>query len=105
MDTPGDQWSPLLKVAGSPPKWKLVWRTRQSDPDGNVIGHRQGNLTVLPNGDKVLLGFDLVEPQVPCNAQDLSNPNGTGYWGDYDVRPVFHKWWQHQGLEARWEEA
>ena len=85
MDTPGDQWSPLLKVAGSPPNWKLVWRTRQSDPDGNVIGHRQGNLTVLPNGDKVILGFELVEPQVPCNAQDLNNPNDTGYWGDYDA--------------------
>jgi hypothetical protein len=84
MDTPGDQWSPLLKVAGSPPKWKLAWRTRQSDPDGNVIGHRQGNLTILPNGDKILVGLELVEPQVPCNAQDLSNPNDTGYWGDYD---------------------
>ena len=84
VNAPGDQWSPLLKVAGSPPKWKLVWRSRGSDPDGNVIGHRQGDLFVLPNGDKILVGLQLVEPQVPCNAQDLSNPNAPGYWGDYD---------------------
>jgi hypothetical protein len=31
------------------------------------------------------LGFELVEPQVPCNAQDLNNPDDTGYWGDYDA--------------------
>ena len=84
MNAPGDQFNPLLKVAGSPPKWKLVWQSRGSDPDGNVIGHRQGDLTVLPNGDKILLGFKLVEPQVPCNAQDLSNPDDRGYWGDYN---------------------
>jgi hypothetical protein len=80
----GDQFNPLIKVAGSPPTWKLVWRSRGSDPDGNVIAHRHGHLGVLPDGTKILHGFPLVEPQVPCNAQDLSNPNDHGYWGDYD---------------------
>ena len=81
---PGDQWNPMLKVSGTPALWKLVFMSRDSAPSGNVVSVRHGNLAVLPDSTRILSTSELIEPQIPCTAQDPSDPSSGGYWGDYN---------------------
>jgi len=81
----GDNWSPLLKVAGVPPVWKLVYLSREENPEGNTVSVQQGNLVILPDGTRSFVGSKVVDPQVPCNSQNVgfaADPGG--YWGDYN---------------------
>jgi hypothetical protein len=75
----------LLKVAGNPPVWKLVYLSREENPNGNTVSVQQGNLVQAPNGSRTLVGSTLVEPQVPCTAQTVTNIHDPfAYWGDYN---------------------
>ncbi|HEX8073588.1 MAG TPA: hypothetical protein VF545_01270 [Thermoleophilaceae bacterium] len=77
----GQQFNPSVRAfpgfLGLRPAWKATYMSTEDDPSGNTVSIKEGDLTVLPDGTRLFLPFDLVEGQVVC-------PDARGYWGDYN---------------------
>jgi hypothetical protein len=77
----GDQFAPLVRAFPGfltiPSAWAGTFATRDHAPSGNTVAIRRGSLAVLPNGARLMIGFDFVEPHLVCG-------DDRGFWGDYD---------------------
>jgi hypothetical protein len=76
----GHQFNPNVSAApyGSGSSiWKASYLSREDDPSGYTVSVKQGNLAVLPGGQRVFLPTTAVPSHEVC-ADDR------GYWGDYD---------------------
>ncbi|HUR79121.1 MAG TPA: hypothetical protein VM733_00040 [Thermoanaerobaculia bacterium] len=77
----GDQFAPLVRAFPGfltiPAAWAGTFATRDHAPAGNTIAIRRGSLAVLPNGSRLMIGFDFVDPHLVCG-------DTRGFWGDYD---------------------
>jgi hypothetical protein len=77
----GQQFNPRVRAFAGfltlEPEWKVAYMSTDDDPGGNTVSFKQGNLVVLPAGQRVFVPFNLVKGQTIC-------PDLRGYWGDYD---------------------
>ena len=73
-----DEFSPELRVSGTPPRWRAIWKVNPSGV-GAVAVYR-GNL-ITSGGVNLLGAGQLVAPQQPCAFHIQGNQY---YWGDYD---------------------
>jgi len=77
----GDQFTPNVRAFPGflliPPAWAATFVSRDHDPTGNTVKIRRGTPAVLPNGTRLLIAFNLINPLLVC-------PDNRGYWGDYD---------------------
>lgn len=80
LNTPGDQFNPNVRAwpgfIGLPPVWKVAYMDRDGSPN-DAVTLRQGNLSYLPDGNRIHLGFGLIVDKPVC-------PDTRGYWGDYN---------------------
>ncbi len=82
-DPPGDQFNPNVRAFSflwMEPAWKATFVSRESDPAGNTVLVRIGDLVAHPDGSHAFATTRLLDPQVPCPDTRSSG----GYWGDYN---------------------
>jgi hypothetical protein len=83
VDLPGDQFNPNVRAFSflwMEPAWKATFVSRDSDPAGNTLLVRIGDLVAHPDGSHGFAPVRLLDPQVPCPDTRSSG----GYWGDYN---------------------